>query len=355
MARRRGTISLRHNLGYNGPAGKYNRSIPLRCEATMNPRAAVWSIACTLVVIATSASSFAQQEAQPSEKLRALIVDGQNNHAWQQTTPLLKSILESSGRFTVEVATTPPARGRGRGRRAAVDANAAAPDMSTFLPKFSDYQVVVSNYNGERWPSETEKAFEAFVAGGGGFVSFHAADNAFPDWPEYNRICGLGGWEGRNEASGPLLYFNDTGELQRDTSPGPGGHHGRQHEFQVRTRDAEHPIMKGLPPLWMHTRDELYDSMRGPAESLHVLATALSDPATGGTGRHEPMLMTIEYGQGRVFHTVLGHADYSVKCVGFVTTFTRGTEWAATGKVTIPIPSDFPGPDTAAAANIATQ
>ena len=43
-----------------------------------------------------------------------------------------------------------------------------------------------------------------------------------------------------------------------------------------------------------------------------------------------------------MFHTVLGHADYSMNCVGFITTLQRGAEWAATGKVTIPVPKIFP-------------
>jgi uncharacterized protein len=299
-----------------------------------------------VVFILSSASAEAQPVAQENAKLRTLIIDGQNNHQWQQTTPLLKKFLEDSGRFTVDVATTPPRSGRGgRGQRNAEAPSDAPTPMSAFKPKFSDYQVVVSNYNGERWPRETEAAFVAFVAGGGGFVTYHAADNAFPDWPEYNLMCGLGGWEGRNQAAGPYVYINDAGEVIRDTSPGRGGNHGSQHEFQVRARDTEHPIMKGLPPVWMHTRDELYDQMRGPAESMHILATAFADRSQRGTGRHEPMLMTIEYGKGRVFHTTLGHADYSVNCVGFITTFTRGAEWAATGKVTIPVPKEFPTPE----------
>jgi len=127
-----------------------------------------------------------------------------------------------------------------------------------------------------------------------------------------------------------------------DNSAGPGGHHGKRHEFKVDVRDTEHPITKGLPTSWMHAEDELYDSLRGPAENMQVLATAYSDPASGGTGHHEPMLMVISYGKGRVFHTTLGHADVSRKCVGFITTFQRGVEWAASGTVTQKVPADFP-------------
>ena len=42
-----------------------------------------------------------------NNKVRVLIIDGENNHAWQQTTPFLKKALENSGRFLVDVATTP--------------------------------------------------------------------------------------------------------------------------------------------------------------------------------------------------------------------------------------------------------
>ncbi|QEG33995.1 Trehalose utilization [Bythopirellula goksoeyrii] len=259
------------------------------------------------------------------EKLRLLIVDGQNNHDWKVTTPILERYFADSGRFDVEVETSPP----------------EGHDMSGFQPKFADYDVVVSNYNGETWSETTEKAFQAYVYGGGGFVSVHAADNAFPDWPEYNEIVGLGGWGGRSEKSGPYVYVKD-GELVRDASAGRGGNHGQQHEFQVTTLDQEHPIMKGIPTIWLHTQDELYEQLRGPANNLEVLATAYADPKYGGTGRAEPMLMTITYGDGRVFHTVLGHADYSMNCVGFLTTLLRGTEWAATGEVTIPVPENFP-------------
>ena len=261
-------------------------------------------------------------------KIKAIIVDGQNNHNWRETTPVLKDIYEKSGRFTVDVATTP-----GNGQ-----------DMSIFKPDFSRYDVIVMNYNGDRWPKEMDDAFEKFVREGGGLVIFHAADNAFRAWKEFNEMIAIGGWEGRNESDGPYLYVKD-GDVVRDTSPGPGGSHGPQVEFVVKTYTPEHPIMKGLPEAFLHNKDELYNRMRGPAKNVTILATALSKTNEGGTGNDEPALLVIDYGKGRVFHTVLGHAGEQCKCVGFQTTLLRGTEWAARNEVTIPCPDDYPTAD----------
>jgi len=264
--------------------------------------------------------------------LRALIVDGQNNHEnWLQTTAILRRQLEDTGRFRVDVATSPP----------------TGEAMDGFRPDFAAYDVVISNYNGAPWPEATRRDFEAFVRNGGGFVAVHAANNAFPDWPAYNRMTGLGGWEGRSEKDGPYVYIDESGETIRDDSPGPGGHHGQRHAFAIDIRQPEHPITRGLPLRWLHAEDELYDQLRGPAANMSILATAFSDEAHGGSGRHEPMLMTIHYGLGRVFHTTLGHLEKSMQCVGFMTTFQRGAEWAATGKVTQPVPDDFPDEATA--------
>lgn len=311
----------------------------------------MYRFSLSFVVLIMVGLSQGEHSARGAEKLRVLIIDGNNPyHQWQVTTPLLKKILEESGRFDVDVATLPieqqpPGDDVRELSLGSPGAEVGSPQTVGFQPKFADYDVVLGNYVGPRWPAQTEADFASYMTNGGGYVSVHAADNAFPAWPEYNRITGLGGWYGRNEKSGPYVYYNDAGDLVRDDSRGTGGHHGEQHEYQVRIRDRAHPITRGLPPLWMHTKDELYDSLRGPAENLHVLATAYSDPKTGGTGRHEPMLMTVRYGKGRVFHTVMGHADYSIQGVGFITTLLRGTEWAATGKVTIGVPDDFPTAD----------
>ena len=257
--------------------------------------------------------------------LKVLLIDGQNNHDWKTTSPVLKQILEEDGLCAVEVATS-PAKGE---------------DMSGFAPNFAAYQVVVSNYNGAPWSPAAQGAFEKYVSGGGGFVPVHAANNSFGEWKAYNEMIGVGGWGGRTEKSGPLLRLRD-GKWTNDMTPGNAGHHGQQHEFLMVTRAPEHPIMAGLPAKWMHAKDELYDHLRGPAQNLTVLASAMSDTATGGTGEDEPLLMALSYGKGRVFHTALGHALDAIKDVGFATTLRRGVEWAATGKVTQRVPADFP-------------
>jgi type 1 glutamine amidotransferase len=288
----------------------------------MSRRFAVFALAA--IVLAWSPAAL---WAEPG--LKALIVDGQNNHGnWPTTSKMMKKYLEDTKLFTVDVATT-----------------AKSGTDPSFKPDFAKYNVVVSNYNGAAWPEETQKALIDYVKGGGGFVVVHAANNAFGNWREYNEMIGLGGWGDRNEKSGPYVFLDAEGKLVRDEAKGSGGHHGPQHPFQLIVRDSEHPVTKGMPKEWLHVNDELYDLLRGPGENMHILATAYADKAKGGSGRHEPMIFTIDYGKGRVFHTPMGHGNDSQECVGFITTLVRGTEWAATGKVTLPIPEDFPTAD----------
>ena len=262
------------------------------------------------------------------KQYKVLIIDGQNNHRnMAEASIAMKQYLEETGLFQVDIISTPPKGG----------------NMEEFQPKFTDYKVLIMNYNGDSWSEKTKTEFDHYIKNGGGMVSVHAADNAFPKWPAYNQMIAIGGWGDRNEKSGPYFYYDEaTDKMIKDTSAGSGGSHGKQHEFVVKTRSKKHPIMRGLPDAWLHQKDELYDRMRGPAENVTVLATAYSAKEQNGSGRNEPMLMTIKYGKGRVFHTTLGHENYSQKCIGFITTLQRGTEWAASGKVTQSVPTNFP-------------
>lgn len=297
-----------------------------------------------------------QAQKQDGDPIRVLIVDGQNNHdQWPKTTYMLKTYMEKSGLFSVNVARSAFTwKGDEFLKEFSIDGMDKTESMEKpqpdpdFNPNFSNYDVVISNFgwNAASWPEATQKNLETYIANGGGLVVFHAADNSFPEWEAYNKMIGLGGWGDRNEKDGPYVYYNDDEELIRDTAPGKGGSHGPQSEYQIQIRNSNHPITKGMPATWMHTKDELYNSLRGPAENMEVLATAYADPNNKGTGRHEPALMVLTYGKGRVFHNIMGHADYSVSCVGFVTSMLRGTEWAATGMVTQEIPKDFPAENT---------
>ncbi len=309
-----------------------------------------------LILFAGMQSCTSQEKA----KLKALIIDGENSHGvWPKTTVMMKSYLEETGLFDVNVERTKytwqgPHYNKTLGvddikelltlypitsdkEHEAVDTPKADPNYS---PNFEAYDVVISNFGwkASNWNDTTKKNFETYMQNGGGLVVVHAADNSWGKWEAFNKMTALGGWDGRDENSGPYVYYNGDDELQRDTSAGKGGAHGPQREFTIDTREPEHPIMKGLPETWLHAKDELYARLRGPAENMTVLATGLGTEEN----RHEPLLMTITYGEGRTFHSTLGHMDYSMECVGFITTFQRGTEWAATGKVTQDIPDDFP-------------
>ena len=269
---------------------------------------------------------------------RALIITGQGTYNWEASYPILKTILDETTLFKTDVAITPEKGG----------------DMSKFKPNFSKYKLVVLDYNGDSWSDETKSAFVTYVSNGGGVVSYGESCMAFPDWKEYNEMIGLGGWNGRDASAGPYVYYRRNELVVNDTATGPAGVRISKREYPIRTRNMEHPVMKGLPVNWMHAEDQMLVSLRGPAKNMEILATANSDTMPrmrfgrggGGNSKDEPMLMAITYGQGRIFNTLIGVADpgegSAMKCAGFIITLQRGAEWAATGEVSQPVPFDFP-------------
>lgn len=271
-------------------------------------------VLCVLPCFVQAPTAFAQA-LTPNHKLSVVIVDGMNNHDWQAGTRAIQSILEATGRFTVDVCTYPK------------------------KPDFSRYDVVVNNFNGghtpqgTRWPRDTEEALESYVRGGGGLVIYHAANNAFLEWPEYNRMIGLG-W--RDKSFGPGLAIADgkVVTIPRGSGADPG--HGPRHDFELFVFDKEHPITRGLPDHWLHSSEQLTHGQHGPAEGITVLTYANSEVTRMG----EPMDWVSHYGKGRVYVTMLGHTwkdelNPNLDDVSFQALFARGVEWAASGRVTL--------------------
>jgi uncharacterized protein len=243
-------------------------------------------------------------------KIQTLIITGQNGHDWRATTPVLRQILEATGRFEVHV--TEEFRGAG---------------PETLAP----YDLVLLNYYDKRkpelrWGERADAALLAYVKSGKGLVMYHFSAAAFDGWTEYEKLSG-GNWRPNQ------------------------GHHSARHDFKVQVKDSDHPITRGMKAVFPQGNDELYANLKWqPAGSFHVLATAWDDHAlyngkakqpTPGAGLDQPMLWTLDYGKGRVFATALGHDPDAMKAAGFVSTLTRGAEWAATGAVTLPLPAEL--------------
>ena len=292
----------------------------------MNIQFCVLGIITSLVIHGISVPATA---AEP--KIRVLVIGGQNNHDWAKSTPYLAKLLNRSDRFEATVNNTPGQKAR----PAAWDA---------WQPKFRDFGCVVLDYNGQAWPERVQKEFVDYARNGGGVVVIHAANNAFTGWKEYEQMVGLL-W--RPPQYGTSLHIDDDGKVVRAVpGQGRGMGHGGQYDWMMTVRAAGHPITQGMPVKWMHKRDELYHGQRGPAEDVHILLTAYSDPAPGrrGTGKNEPIVWWVPFGKGRVVTNVMGHVGElgCMECVGFQVLLYRSCEWAATGKSTTPIPQNFP-------------
>ncbi|MCX6334456.1 MAG: ThuA domain-containing protein, partial [Bacteroidia bacterium] len=176
-----------------------------------------------------------------TDKIKTLIITGQgvDNLVWMTRSQAVQSILDDAGLFSTKIVITPP----------------AGQDMSKFNPNFSNYDLVVIDFEGDAWPEKTVAALKQFVNEGGGVVRIHSKrDNGKP-FP-------------------PSLSVSE------------------RHDFEVHMNVKDNPIINGLPVRWLHPKDVIVQGMPLNGDSIQVLATAFSDTKFAGSGIPEPVLLT---------------------------------------------------------------
>lgn len=270
--------------------------------------------------------------AQSEKPIRTLIVDGFSNHDWKKTTLAIRGILEPTGLFLIEETTIPT--------------DPAA--REAWELDLRDFDLVIQNTNNIhdlslKWPVAAQKALEEFVRKGGGLYILHSANNAFPDWEEYNKMIGLG-W--RSVQDGTAIEINpDTEELiYHPAGQGKGTNHGDRFDALIQII-KRHPINEGFPDAWKTKNTEVYSFPRGTAKDLTVLSFAYDST---DTHKNWPVEWVVNYGKGKVYNSSMGHLWHgetfppAYQCVGFQTTLIRAAEWVATGVVSYPVPKNFP-------------
>lgn len=271
--------------------------------------------------------------ASSKERLSILIVDGFGNHDWEATTEDIKAILKTDPSIQCEVSTVP---------------NEGSEEWKSWLPALGDYDLVIQNTTdirvGGSWPRAAQQALESYVSSGGGLYIFHSANNAFPEWKEYNRMIGLG-W--RDKDFGPAIQIVDDKQVVIPAGQGSGTGHGKRLDTVI-TRINDHPIHHGLPKKWMAADLEIYRYARGPAENMTVISYALEPK----TGINFPIEWVINYEQGRVYNSTYGHHMHKqeatpagIRCVAFRTICIRACYWLAGRDVPPEVPTTFPTVD----------
>ena len=288
------------------------------------------------LLLTLSCLVFSCQSSDPSlgksieRPIKILIIDGFSNHDWRATTQALLTILKKDPSLRVDVSTVPP-----KG-----DLN-----WSQWLPNYSSYDVIIQNTNdinnGHSWPEPAQKQFEQYMINGGAMLVFHSANNAFPNWPEYNKMIGLA-W--RKKDFGPAIRIENNQIVRITKGQGMNTGHGKRTDALI-TKLGNHPIHKDLPPQWRAADLEIYTYARGPAENIDILSYAKD----ARLGLNFPIEWTILYGKGRIYNSTYGHHWHnqkelppSMRCVAFQTLFLRSIKWLAKVEINSPVPKNFP-------------
>jgi type 1 glutamine amidotransferase len=243
-----------------------------------------------VVALLATAAMVLCMGANPAPKpapIKVLLITGDDvsAHPWREISETTREILVGSGKFDVKVSEDP----------LILESEAA----------LNNYDVIVFTIYAQKLgdlPAQAKENLLDYVKSGKGFFVQHLATASFPKWEEFGKLCG------------------------RKWVMGTSGH-GPRSDFTSKVVDKEHPITKGLTDFT--TNDELYAKLQGN-EDIHVLVQADSD----WSKKTEPLVFVKNYGQGRVVHNAYGHDRKALMTPSVQKIIIRGTEWAATGKVT---------------------
>ncbi len=227
------------------------------------------------------------QAAEATPKIKVLLLTGDDvmpAHNWLDVSAATRELLVATKKFDVVVCEDP----------GILEANSS----------LARYDVIFLALYNAKTPTLTPKAKQNlldFVKNGKGFVVSHLASASFKEWDEFKALCG------------------------RYWVMGTSGH-GPRSVFKAKIVDPRNPITQGLSDF--EADDELYAKLQGDAP-INVLVTADSD----WSKKTEPLVFTLHYGQGRVFHQAFGHDRKALDNPSVQKIIQRGCAWAATGKV----------------------
>jgi type 1 glutamine amidotransferase len=118
-----------------------------------------------------------------------------------------------------------------------------------------------------------QRAFEAYIKAGGGYLGVHAASDTRGKWPWYERLVGA------------RFKRHDPGVSER----------------VVKVEDRRSAATRTLPAQWPRT-DEWYEFRSNPRGKVHVLASL---------GAARPLAWCHRYAGGRSVYTAMGHTKES--------------------------------------------
>jgi len=221
-----------------------------------------------------------------------LILTGHHHpgHIWEETSGAIEKIFNQSGNIHVDISTE-------------------IEDLKEY--ELDDYDFLVLNYVNWKQPTglseKSKQAFTNYIKNGGGLILIHFSNGAWhsslpeaaeSDWPEYRNLC-LRVWDHNN-----------------------GSAHDKYGDFEVNVTEINHPITKGVEDFG--TTDELYYNQVGD-EPITPLLTALSKD----TGKNEPLAWVHQYGEGKIFQTLLGHGVSSFIAPEFQEVLVNAAHWVS--------------------------